>query len=105
MKTRLNQFNILSLLFFISLAVAPRAQAGTVIWNGASGTDTNWSNGNNWAGAAAPGGGDDVKFFNAGTNGAACDRINSKFLSSVRPAVRFMEAPIFFRRTGRNRPR
>src|ERR1017187_5459560 len=47
------------------------AQAATIVWSGTSGTDTNWSNGNNWVGNAAPGGGDDVKFFNAGTNGTA----------------------------------
>ena len=37
-----------------------------IVWSGASGTDTNWSNGNNWVGAVAPGGGDDVKFNDAG---------------------------------------
>lgn len=42
--------------------------AATIVWSGASGTDTNWSNGNNWIGAASPGGGDDVKFFDQGTN-------------------------------------
>ena len=47
------------------------AEAATIVWSGASGTDTNWSTGGNWAGNVAPGGGDDVKFFNAGTNGAA----------------------------------
>ncbi len=48
------------------LALAGVAQAGTVVWNGASGTDTNWSNGNNWAGSVSPAAGDDVKFFDAG---------------------------------------
>ncbi len=66
MKTRLNQLDLLAFLVFISLAVAPRLVADTVIWSGASGTDTNWSNGNNWAGLVVPGGGDDVKFFDAG---------------------------------------
>jgi pectin methylesterase-like acyl-CoA thioesterase len=47
------------------------ASAAPVVWSGASGADTNWSNGNNWAGSIAPGSGDDVKFFNAGTNGTA----------------------------------
>ena len=42
--------------------------AATIVWNGASGTDTNWSNGNNWIGAVAPAG-DDVKFFDAGNTG------------------------------------
>ncbi len=44
------------------------ASAATVIWTAASGTDTNWSNGANWSGAAAPTGADDVKFFDTGTN-------------------------------------
>lgn len=43
-------------------------QAATIVWSGASGTDTNWSNGNNWIGLVPPGDGDDVKFFNAGAN-------------------------------------
>jgi hypothetical protein len=47
------------------------AHAAAIVWSGASGTDTNWSNGNNWVGNAAPGGGDDVKFFDAGANGTA----------------------------------
>jgi len=41
-------------------------QAATVIWSGASGTDTNWSNAANWSGGV-PGGGDDAKFFDAGS--------------------------------------
>lgn len=45
--------------------------AATIVWNGASGTDTNWSNGNNWINAIAPGGGDDVKFYDTGANGTA----------------------------------
>ncbi|HXT13681.1 MAG TPA: pectinesterase family protein [Candidatus Angelobacter sp.] len=40
--------------------------AGAVIWTGASGTDTNWSDGGNWSGgtgtAGTPGGSDDVIF-------------------------------------------
>jgi len=43
--------------------------AATITWSGASGTDTNWSTVANWAGGL-PGGGDDVKFFDNGTNGA-----------------------------------
>ncbi len=50
------------------LLTATSVRAGTIVWQGASGTDTNWSNGVNWFGGTAPGGGDDVKFFNAGTN-------------------------------------
>jgi polygalacturonase len=58
------------------LALASAAQAGTVVWNGASGTDTNWSNGNNWIGSASPAAGDDVKFFDAGA-GATASSINN----------------------------
>ena len=48
---------------------AGTSQAAVILWSGSSGTDTNWSNGNNWVGNVAPGGGDDAKFFNLGTNG------------------------------------
>lgn len=47
------------------------SHAATIVWNGASGTDTNWSNANNWVGGIAPGGSDDVKFFDAGATNAA----------------------------------
>ena len=53
------------------LLAANTVPAGTIVWQGTSGTDTNWSNGANWVGGVAPGGGDDVKFFNIGTNAAA----------------------------------
>jgi len=46
----------------------PVARAGTVIWNGASGVNTNWSTAANWVGGAFPGSADDVKFYDAGTN-------------------------------------
>ncbi len=55
-----------SLACGVALALMQTAQAGTIVWNGASGTDTNWSNGNNWAGSVVPTAGDDVKFFDAG---------------------------------------
>ena len=55
-----------SLAWWAALTLACAAQAGTVVWNGASGTDTNWSNGNNWAGLVSPAAGDDVKFFDTG---------------------------------------
>jgi pectin methylesterase-like acyl-CoA thioesterase len=54
-----------------AVCLVSNVPAATIVWSGASGTDTNWSNGNNWVGNAAPGGGDDAKFFNAGTNGTA----------------------------------
>lgn len=50
------------------LFAASKILAATVVWSGASGTDTNWSNGNNWLDNVAPGGGDDVKFYDSGTN-------------------------------------
>ena len=49
-----------------ALALVFGARAGTVVWSGGSGTDTNWSDGNNWAGLASPGTADDVKFFDGG---------------------------------------
>src|ERR1700722_5204482 len=55
-------------LFLLAFAIP--SPAAVIVWSGASGTETNWSNGANWGGTA-PGGGDDAKFFNAGTNAAA----------------------------------
>src|SRR3954464_13257367 len=46
---------------------ALNSQAGTIVWSGASGTDTNWSDNANWVGNAAPGSGDDAKFFDLGS--------------------------------------
>ena len=58
-------------VFLALLLTTFGVSAGTIVWSGTSGTDTNWSNGNNWAGSVAPAGGDDAKFFNPGTNGVA----------------------------------
>jgi polygalacturonase len=54
------------LAIWVAVALAYAAQAGIVVWNGASGTDPNWSNGYNWAGSVFPAAADDVKFFDAG---------------------------------------
>jgi pectin methylesterase-like acyl-CoA thioesterase len=58
------------LLTFCAALSALAASAATVVWSGASGTDTNWSTGGNWIGGV-PGGGDDVKFFDAAAVGTA----------------------------------
>ncbi len=42
--------------------------ATSIVWSGASGVNTNWSTAANWFGGAVPGSGDDVKFYDAGTN-------------------------------------
>src|ERR1035441_7738749 len=57
----------LLLLFSAMLCLlgAPMAQAATSTWTGASGTDTNWSNGLNWD-VGAPGPADDAVFSAAG---------------------------------------
>ena len=68
MKTVCIRTGLVSVVILTLSMLAPRLAAGTIIWSGASGTDTNWSNGNNWINAVAPGSGDDVKFFNTGTN-------------------------------------
>ena len=47
------------------------ASAATIAWSGASGAGTNWSDGGNWFGGVAPAGGDDVRFFDFGTNNAS----------------------------------
>ena len=57
---------LLTLLAAISLAAT--ANAATISWTAASGTDTNWSTAGNWNGGV-PTGADDVKFFDNGTNG------------------------------------
>jgi hypothetical protein len=56
-----------ALIAAITASIAVSSQAGIVVWSGADlVNNTNWSNGTNWAGLAAPGSGDDVKFFDAG---------------------------------------
>lgn len=58
-------------LAIIGLALASaRMHAATIVWSAASGVDTNWSDSANWFGGVAPGGGDDVKFFDTGANTA-----------------------------------
>src|ERR1700710_591983 len=65
----MSKFVPLSLAVFLSVL---SAQSAPVVWTGTSGTDTNWSNGANWnSNPTPPGVADDVKFFEAGTNGAA----------------------------------
>ena len=60
-------FNRARLLSGISLLMTSWcATAATEVWNGASGTDLNWSTGGNWVGSVAPTTGDDVKFYDAG---------------------------------------
>lgn len=54
----------------IALAAPGSLSAATIAWTGASGTDTNWSTAGNWSGGL-PTSTDDVKFFDAGTNGVA----------------------------------
>jgi hypothetical protein len=55
-------------LLILCLATWRSAHAANIVWNAASGTDTNWSTGANWVGGVAPAG-DDVQFFDTGTNG------------------------------------
>lgn len=57
------------------LAAVPESPAATIVWSGASGTDTNWSTAANWTGGL-PGASDDVKFFNPGAN-ATVSNINN----------------------------
>jgi hypothetical protein len=67
-----------SLVLMIGLLVGVKpARAATVIWTGTNGVSatTNWSDTANWSGAAAPTGGDDVKFFDGGT--VAVSNINN----------------------------
>lgn len=54
----------------IALTIPAPLSAATIAWTGASGTDTNWSTAGNWD-SGLPTSTDDVKFFDAGTNGVA----------------------------------
>src|SRR5258706_99900 len=65
MKIATHTFGFVIAVVFASLFAMPRLFAAPIVWSGASGPDTNWSNGNNWAGNNAPGAGDDVKFFDS----------------------------------------
>lgn len=62
------------------LAFAPVTEAGVASWTGASGTDTNWSDGANWSGgtgtANVPAAGDNVVFANSG-NATTLTAINN----------------------------
>ena len=51
-------------VFFLTAS----SRGATIVWSGADlvNNNTNWSDPLNWAGGAVPGGGDDVKFFDAG---------------------------------------
>ncbi len=54
-----------AILCALALAALQTSRAATIVWSGASGTDTNWSTAANWTGGL-PGASDDVKFFNNG---------------------------------------
>jgi fibronectin-binding autotransporter adhesin len=62
------------------------ALAATVIWNGASGSDVNWSTPGNWIGGVPPTSADDVKFFDDGADATPLNvnnRVNNLFGGSV----------------------
>ena len=66
---------------FMFLLVATCSPAVTVVWSGASGTDTNWSTAANWTGGT-PASGNDMKFFNPGA-AATTNSINNFVDASV----------------------
>jgi len=62
------------------------ARAATIVWNGASGVDTNWSTAGNWIGGVAPASIDDVRFLNDGADtapGNVNNTVNSLFSGTV----------------------
>lgn len=71
-------------IFGVALASATM-QAATIVWNAASGVDTNWSDSANWLGGVAPGGSDDVKFFDtgAGSVGVVSNVVDSSFAGFI----------------------
>src|SRR5579864_8219437 len=56
-------------------------RAATIVWSGASGVDTNWSDSANWVGGILPGPSDDVKFFDmgAGAQGVVSNVVDGAF--------------------------
>lgn len=64
----MNCSTIKRIALFAATAIATATQAATINWTAASGTDTNWFTAGNWNGGV-PTGADDMKFFDAGTNG------------------------------------
>src|SRR6266540_2207619 len=85
MKKSIYQLRIPILLALACLA-ADLSPAATIIWNGASGTDTNWSTSGNWLGGLAPGSADDVKFYDDGADATVSNVnnvVNGAFAGSV----------------------
>ena len=66
-KTTLYHWTVGTVLASV-LAIINPAFAAVVVWNGASGTDINWSTAGNWIGGVAPTSADDVKFFDDGAD-------------------------------------
>src|ERR1017187_486702 len=58
--------NFICFCAVVSLLGLKELQAATVVWSGASGTDTNWSDAANWSGSVVPATSDDVQFIDAG---------------------------------------
>lgn len=72
-RTRNFRFWLFITGFLVSVAAS---RAVTNVWNGASGTDSNWSTGGNWLNGGAPTGADDAKFFDP-DNTATASNINN----------------------------
>lgn len=61
-------------------------RASTIVWNGSSGTDSNWSTAGNWLGGVQPGSADNVQFFDLGSNttaGVINNTVDSGFSGTI----------------------
>ncbi|TAL04956.1 MAG: hypothetical protein EPO07_04455, partial [Verrucomicrobia bacterium] len=65
MNTTCLPIKIVRILALCLAIVTTTASSATIVWNGASGSDINWSTPGNWTGGVPPSA-DDVKFFDSG---------------------------------------
>lgn len=83
------------------LLAARIASADTVVWNGSSGVDLNWSTTGNWTGGVVPTSADDVKFFDDGADPTPLNinnTVNSLFGGAVL-SLQYGQSNLFYHTT------